>query len=303
MKDIIILIGVTFRDFDASVNDYIQRLFLESIKHQTYTNWKLVVTIFNELNVRPVINNYNMNTVFYLEGPVADYKYSLTDVLLNTITESNKEDKSVIIWTTCDIILEPDFFQNIIDIYTDNLFAISHPHSLYASIDDLGTDKYITKSINTGIDLIIMGSGIFKSDKNLNIIRNYKYYDWGVFEHFLVGVSQLNDGEKINLYGITNISKIINDRRVNNETDGWLLKCKRKNKTVLDAFIGDYKLSKSLSNLTYCHMQFRILSNKYLHFVNFRRDYFKYYFKTIKSTITPYLPVYLKNIIKKKVKP
>ena len=47
-----IFIGVTFRDFIGSENDHIQRLFLGGIQKQTYRNWKLVVTIFNEKNDR-----------------------------------------------------------------------------------------------------------------------------------------------------------------------------------------------------------------------------------------------------------
>ncbi len=46
-----IIICVTFREFDGSTNDLIQRRFLDSLSQQTYRNFRLVVTNFREKNV------------------------------------------------------------------------------------------------------------------------------------------------------------------------------------------------------------------------------------------------------------
>lgn len=299
MKDATILIGVTFRDFNGSANEAIQRLFLQSINDQTYRNWKLVVTIFNEKHVQEEIEKCAMNAVFYTTGPVTEHRFSLTEVLLNTISESRREHNSIVLWTTCDILYQPDFFQKLIENYSENLFAISHPHITYNSIDDLGTNNCVAASINTGMDLIAMAGAIFASDEVVELVKKYKHYDWGIFEHFLVGLSQVVSGHNINLYGVSNISKIENDRQVNNETSLWLQNCWERNKVVLDQFISDYDLSKNLLNLTYCHMQFRILTNRYAHMLTFFKDYYDYYYGLAKSAVRPYVPVTLKNAIKK----
>ena len=46
-----ILVCVTFREFNGDENDRIQRLFLESIKEQTYKNYKIIATVYREKNV------------------------------------------------------------------------------------------------------------------------------------------------------------------------------------------------------------------------------------------------------------
>ena len=296
-----ILVGVTFRDFSGTDNDKIQKLFLESINNQTYVDWKLVVTVFNEKFVQQEVDKIVSNAVYYDNGPIDGHKFSLTDVLANTINESKKVDMSVILWTTCDVIFEPNFFQKITDNYSKNFFAVSHPHITFSSIDDLGSNNYITSSINTGMDLIIMDGEIFKSAENFKIICKYKFYDWGIFEHFLVGFSQLFQSQKINLFGISNISKIENDRVVNNETNTWLLNCWLKNKVVLDRFISEYKLSRHLDNLTYCHSQFRLLTCRYRHTAIFYRDYLRYYREILKSALLPCMPLILKKIVKKAI--
>lgn len=293
-----IFIGVTFREFNGSENEKIQRLFIESLKRQTYTNWQLVVTIFNEKFVEQEIRKYGIKAVFYNES-VANCKFSLSDVLINTIAESNKEQSSIILWTTCDVIFQSDFFEKIVKYSSDNFFAISHPHITYPSISSLNSDSYIPASLDSGMDLMIMDGRIFRNEENVTIIKKYRFVDWGVFEHFLVGLGLINGGAMINLFGISNISKVENDRKIGAETNAWLMSCWQRNKVPFERFLQDYKLSNKLFNLTYCHMQFSIVHNKAAYYSQFVQDYSKYFIKFIRGLIVKLIPIKLKNIIKK----
>jgi choline kinase len=301
-NDVKIIIGVTFREFNGSENEKIQRLFIESIKNQNYSNWRMVVTIFNERFVQQEIEKYAIDAIFHMNGPVSGYKFSLTDVLLNAIYESNKEENTIIIWTTCDVILQPNFFEQIIAHSSKNFFAISHPHITYSSINDLGSANYIPASLGSGMDMMIMDGEVFRHDRNVEIIKKYKYINWGIFEHFLVGLAQLNNGKRINLFGICNISKVENDRKVGAETNDWLLNCWRINKVTLDRFISDHKLTDDIFNLTYCHMQFQVEKNKLWHFVKFAGDYLEYLKGLVRRRVVQRLPNNIKNVIKKAIR-
>ena len=43
-----IILSTTFRDFDKSMNDRMQMRFLHSLKSQTFQDFILVVTVFDE---------------------------------------------------------------------------------------------------------------------------------------------------------------------------------------------------------------------------------------------------------------
>ena len=56
-----ILIGTTLREFNKNDNHYeTQILFLESIKKQTYQNYRLIVTEFFEKNLKETLNKFNL---------------------------------------------------------------------------------------------------------------------------------------------------------------------------------------------------------------------------------------------------
>lgn len=300
MKDgIKILIGVTFREFNGSENEKIQRLFIESIKNQTYSNWRMVVTVFNEEFVKQEIEKYVIDTVFYRNGPVSGYKFSLTDVLLNTITESATEEQAIILWTTCDVIYESTFFEQIVANFSQNVFAICHPHITYRSTVDLNNDvNQIPTSINSGMDVMIMDAEIFRSAGNLKIIQEYRFIDWGVFEHFLVGLALLVHAKRINLFGVCNLFKIENDREVGEETNNWLVNCWENNYIPFNRFVSGYKLPAQLTNLVYCNMQFSIIRNKPAYYSMFARDYFKYFGGRIKRKIIAMIPKSVRKRIK-----
>lgn len=284
-----IVVAVTFRDFTGSQNDAIQRLFLESIKAQSYPNWKLVVTLFGEKNVRREVEACGINATYRENPPVGDYRFCLTDVLLNSVEESRDLPCAVILWTTCDVIYRPDFFQTIADQYQPRLFAVSHPHVTYSSIEDLGTGRSIAGSIDSGMDLAIMDAALLRDPHYLDIITRYRFVDWGIFEHFLVGLGLLAGGPMLNLYRLSSIAKIENDRKPGNETQAWLLKCWKINEAVFRQFLEHHRLPAQLMHLTYCHLQFRVLGGGWSHFREFAGDYLRFFRSKLTRRLFPFL--------------
>jgi hypothetical protein len=286
-----ILICTTFREFNGNSNDQIQRLFLDSLKKQTYGNWELVVTIFNEKNVEYVLNQLSIPSKFYYSENRMSYKFSLTEVFINCIDSIEDIGKNIIIWTTCDVIFDENFFENIIKHYSKYFCGISHPQSVFDTIEALELKKATPQLPSEGIDTIFFDADIFLNNTNKKIIEEYKYVDWGVFEHFLVSVGKYSANKMINLWGISGISKISNDRSLNNETSVFLINSWNKNFPVFNRFLKDKDLSKNFLDLVYCHCQFKIIERK-KYFFRFWLFHIIHFFIRIQKTILKSLGLY-----------
>ena len=183
-----IIICTTFREFNGNSNDKIQRLFLESIKEQTYKNFILSVTTFGEKNVEKVLVQEEIPHIIF-KGDAGEYRFSLTQVLQNAISLIINSDSHIILWTTCDVIFEKDFFENIINEFKPGYCGTSLPHSVYTNHDNYINNNNPWK-LWWGLDLIFFDSDILASVKVNNIIDNYPNNGWGYFEFFLSGVGK-----------------------------------------------------------------------------------------------------------------
>lgn len=78
-----ILVCLTFREFDGSINDQIQRKVLESIKAQTYKNYKLIVTNFKEKNTRNILDEYGFEYEFH-KSDLEGFHMSWSELIINS---------------------------------------------------------------------------------------------------------------------------------------------------------------------------------------------------------------------------
>jgi len=250
-----IYIATTFREFDGSANDEIQRLFLSSLQSQTYKKWQLSVTVFNEKTVEDTVRSIIPNAI--IKTDASRYKFSLTDVLLNTIDIANNDEKSVIIWTTCDVIFENNFFENIIRNYSSKFSGTSHPHRYYQTVEQLNNrrDTFVY-NIGFGIDTLFFATKILSSETVKNIIKQYKFINWGYFEQFLVGIALKYSDRRINLSKLSFIIKIVNDRDANNETKEYFDECTITNRPVLKEFFKNEGISDEFEHAHVCNGQF-----------------------------------------------
>jgi hypothetical protein len=262
-----IIICTTFRDFNGSKNDLIQKKFVRSLKKQTYSNWRLVVTVFSEKNVEKELKKEKIDVIYH-KKPIKKHRFSFSEVLKNGIKHL-KKNKSIILWTTCDVILANNFLQEIINNYSPRFSGTSHPHKLYKNIIKKARLHGPRKiKLDSGIDLMFFDGDLFLGKHSIqSIIGDYPNLDWGLYEHFLAGVAKKYAKTKINLFPISKISKVENDREPNNETKQWLSNSWNNNKKIVDRFIKDNQVGYDILSLWRCHFYFKLIGRprtKYL---------------------------------------
>lgn len=272
-------VATTFRDFNDGDNSKIQDLFLSGLMNQTHEDFVLVITIFRELNVEKHIkSNYpNLNVVFH-KSNLLDGRFSLSEVFINGLSEAHKVNESILLWTTCDVVFGNDFFKQILNNYQPNIVGTSHPHKLYSDIEAYESGVISTKSSpEFGIDMLYFDSSLFKSENSKQMINNFKFVDWGIFEHYLVAISTIISKKRINLYNLIQISKILNNRIENNENDEYFINSFQRNKVIFDSFLYFYGSSRKFYSLYFCNKQFTLLGSKVDYMIEFRGFYFHHF--------------------------
>ena len=70
-------------------------------------------------------------------------------------------------------------------------------------------------------------------------IQKYRFYDWGVFEYFMVGIILNYAKKRIDLYPQMSSKKIVNDRDVTQETLDYFKRCTAMNMPVFKQYKKD----------------------------------------------------------------
>lgn len=263
-----LVIATTFRDFNGSENDYIQYRFLNSLAKQTFRDFTLSVTIFKERNVEKIINNYSLDSVVFKSQIANDKKFCLTDVFANGMRLCLERNSDALIWTTCDVILGEDFLEIFAALLQPDSLLTSHPHIIE------GQEKH--PSFDSGFDMVGFGSKALQNSKFQNTIQKYIFYDWGLFEHFLVAIGMHYGCKAVNLYIKSPIVKIENDRKPGKETAIWLDKCWKLNKKTFDSFLQENNETCLYLSLAYCHSRFRMAGHGISLVCIWLPDYAKY---------------------------
>jgi hypothetical protein len=265
-----LVVCTTFRSFDGSPNDRIQREFLRSVAAQTYLDWELAVTIFGETGVEDALRNAGVEfTVF--QGSAGDYKFSLTEVLSNGVAHADSlgPGTSLVLWTTCDVVFPPGLFEGIVGRFKPGDAGTSHPHLEAATFDDYAAGRirdvspYGPLSRETrceGIDFMYFDADLFAPGSTARAaLEKYRFVDWGLFEHFLTGLAQLHAGRRLNLWASAPVVKIGNDRAVGKETASYFQRAWDRNYVPMRRFLDDHALGDGLLRLHDCHTQFELV--------------------------------------------
>ena len=275
-----IILCTTFRDFNGTDNDKIQYMFLDSIKNQTYQNYIVVTTTFGEKKVKDVVTEcLGSKSVVKNVAIPQEYRFSLTDVVLSGIevAEQSKEH-SIIVWYTCDIQLKSDFFQVLIDNYRPDYSGIIHPNIVYNTLEDFKSKSGQVALLDGGIDLLFFDSSVLIKAKQ--DIVDFRFYDWGVFEYFLVALAMKYSPYRINLFNITKLRKILNDRKLTKETEAYFKKCSDMNLPILQKFFNENNICDFVweGSGYKSHFKFKMLKDglfsKYvkIHYILFHTD-------------------------------
>jgi hypothetical protein len=274
-----IILATTFREFDGSKNDMIQRLFLDRLSKEKRSKIKLIVTTFGEKNVKNVLNEYNIEFEVF-EEEKKDYRFSLTNVFLNVIEKCDINCDNFYIWTTCDVIFDENFFDTIEKYfvkYDCPLSIISHPHLVFSNVKELNNNLFEIDGPPDGIDFIGFSGNSLTNDFR-NDIKNYFFSDWGIFEHFLAAVAKKNNLTRLNIFQETKVKKINNDRSINNENEVYFKNSFNKNFPILKLYLKNNNLSNSFRYLVYCNLQYSIpgFFNNLKYKIKFIRHYLRF---------------------------
>jgi hypothetical protein len=250
-----IYICTTFREFNDDANSKIQELFLKSLAEQDYENWELVATSFGEKNIKATLTKMRIPFKLIEQGK-QDYRFCLTDVVLNGI-KSLESTGGVLVWTTADIIFPSNFLSGVNKIAKRGVAGTSHPHLIYEGINEYRNGEHLVPSIYEGFDLIFFDDSVLLKNGGKKLIEKYRFINWGVFEHFLVGVANICASKKINMWPKYKTGKIVNDRIASNDTRDYLTKSHSTNLVAFERFLKDSGQSKLLKTLVYCDLCFR----------------------------------------------
>lgn len=246
-----IILCTTFRDFLGTDNDNIQYRFLDSIKKQKYQNYTVVTTTFGEKNVKKVVDDNLGSHSVVIDVKLDKYRFSLTDVVLNAITVSEKEsDDCIIFWTCCDNILEENFFEILSNRYSKMFAGAIHPNKIFLNNEDA------SKGVNGRFDYFYCGvDSLFFDAKLLQAakedLEKYRFYEWGVFEYFLMAVIVKYSKKTINLFPETFIGRINNNTEITSKTEKYHQWCTDMNRPIYDKYIEDKGLKPIKGNIAF----------------------------------------------------
>ena len=133
-----IVVCVTFREFDGGPNDRIQRLFLDSIAQQTYSNFFLCVTNFREKKVRAVLEEYEIPFTF--DQAQVDTKISLTCILEHGIRKL-QPGNSILMYTNADHIYPAHFLETVAREFEPGCAGTSYPQIVYNTVSDFQRER------------------------------------------------------------------------------------------------------------------------------------------------------------------
>lgn len=257
-----IYICTTFRDFNGSLNDQLQKAYLYGIKNQTYSNFELVVTLFGEKKVEENVREIVGDKCSFIDEGKKDYKYSLSTVFLNGLKKAKEEKDSILIWSTSDIVLDDNYFETIIKNYHESLAGITHPNRHAAFLGEDMKSNSSFADFTFGIDILFFSTKVLLQKECMEAIEKYRFFGWGVFENFLATLGAEYAGKCINTVNISDVYKVANDREAAQETNLMLSDAAQKNLKVYEKYLKDYHKTYKYRYLLYCHMKYKVLKRK-----------------------------------------
>jgi hypothetical protein len=264
-----VLVCTTFRSFDGSPNEPIQRAFLTGLAAQAYRSWELVVTTFGEAGVKEALHSSGVAHIV-VPGMRGDYRFSLSEVLANGVARAEATPgPSVVLWTTCDVVFPPSFLQVVARRFAPGISGTSHPHRLAQSYEDYKAGRiektfpfgpFSRSAQMEGIDFVYFDADIFRPKGPARTdLGTYRFVDWGLFEHFLAGMARLYAHQRLNLWASAPVVKIVNTRDVVTETDAYFESAWQRNYEPMRRFLDDYGLGDDLLTIQGCHEQFGLV--------------------------------------------
>lgn len=252
-----IIVAATFREFAGTENDALQLLFLRSLKKQSYTNWIAAVTLFGEKNVGATLEREGIPHVLF-EGDARGERFSVSDLLSHAVECSDRYPGSIIVFSTGDIVLDENLLQSIADAVNKSgplTCGITSPHVIYPSLSAY-EERRGRKYFWTGLDVMFFDSGIFASPLARTALREYRNDGLGGGDFYMLIFCLRFAKRLINIYPLSRLTKIANDRAITNETPAFRIRTKVQNLKVIRKLAKDLGIREENENLWFLPFHF-----------------------------------------------
>lgn len=282
-----IVISTTFRDFDGSRNDCMQLKFLHSLKRQTFRDFILVVTVFQEKKVDKVVKKILFDkAVFIYDCGNGKYKFSLSKTFMNGVDYGLRNQASILIDCSSDIVLEKNFLEMVSRRIGSYTAGISHPN-VFAERDSDGKRKYMYGRLNRGIDIRFYSLDLFKDRHVHGIMDRFPSYDYGAgIERILCGIAVKYAKRRVNIFMESKVLKEENSRedRIGIETE-FMREGAIRNIPITERFMRSEQISEKYMSLLEMNRAYKITKKKWLYQLMFGREIINFRLKRYVATL------------------
>jgi hypothetical protein len=257
-----LLIATSFRPFGISKNnDLYQLMFLNSLKNFN-CDLTICVTQFDDLGVENILREsglrYIYNNISKNNLPIGK-KYSNHKIFRTALQEFCKFENNYdfFIYSCSDILLPSNLINELLkkkDIHGVNLI---YPNTQIKNGKMLNCYAFIY-----GIDLIIFRIDKLKAKLFLQVLSDWKQYDWGINEHFLLAIANLLNLPVSNLVRYMDVIKFENSFNDTKEDRTWQINAWNQNKIYLIDFLQQHNLSSLYAKGSYYYLLYKIFNFK-----------------------------------------
>ena len=261
-----LLIATSFRPFGFSKNnDTYQDIYLNSLMNLN-CDLTICATQFDDDGVEKFLKNSGINYIYnnISRNRLPDgKKYSNQIVFKKALQEFCKIESSYDFFIySCSDILMP---ANLKDVLLEQKNSLS-VYLIYPNTLIKNGKIFNYYNVIYGIDLII-----FRLDKSqaqffLKIIEDWKQYDWGINENFLLAISDLLNLPIFNLIKKMDLVKFENNFSEIKEDRSWQINSWKENQIFLINFLKKYNLSILYAKGSYYFLLYKIFNFKDLNF-------------------------------------
>ena len=299
-----LLIATSFRPFGFSKNnDSYQQIFLNSLKNLN-CDLTICTTQFDDDGVQEVLKssgiNYIYNNISRHSLPEGK-KYSNQIVFKKALQEFCKIDSNYdfFLYSCSDILLPANLKDVLLEQKNTMSVYLVYPNTLIKNGKILSYYNAIY-----GIDLIIFRLDKSKAHFFLKIIEDWKQYDWGINENFLLAISDLLNLPIFNLIKKMDLIKFENNFSEIQEDRSWQINSWKENQIYLINFLKKYNLSILYAKGSYYFLLYKIFKFRDL---NLRLliiyiKFFLYYFPKNIFKFSKWKSFFIQSFTFKKIK-
>jgi hypothetical protein len=257
-----LLIATSFRPFGVSKNnDLYQLMFLNSLKNLN-CDLTLCATQFDDFGVENVLKESRLDYIYnnISKNNLPDgKKYSNHKIFFSALQEFCKNENSYDFFIySCSDILFPSNLKNEL-LKRKDLLGVSliYPNTLIKNGKMLNYYDVIY-----GIDLIMFRIDRPKAKLFLEVLSDWKQYDWGINENFLLAIAHLLNLPVSNLIRYMDLIKFENNFSEIKENRSWQINSWNQNKIYLIDFLKLYNLPLLYAKGSYYYLLYKIFNFK-----------------------------------------